>query len=322
MKLYDAIQRMPAGMLLVPTIVGTVIHTFCPQLLQLGNPTQMLFTQEGMQCCVGMMLFFTGTQFSLSGLRSAARVAVPFLVFKYLLAYGLAGAFLLLFGQDGVMGVSFLAFAVAITSCNSVLFLATVSPCDEAERAVFGIMTLLSMPVFPLLLLGGAAGGGVDWTSLASVCVPLALGLVLGNVDERFRDMFKNGTACIMPFFGFQFGSLIDLGSFAGQIPQGVFLTLVFYLLSAVPLYAFERCALGRSGRMGVASCSVAGIAVSFPTMAAAVAPLFEAYADAALSQLALAMFATTFLTPALAHAVARRARRRPGAGRAASGDE
>ena len=308
MKLYDAIQKIPAGTMLVPTLIGALIHTFCPQVLQVGNPTQVLFTSEGMQVCVGMMLFFTGTQLALGQIRPVLRSILPTLAFKMVVAYALAALYFALFGLDGVWGVSALAFTIAITSCNAVLFLATVKPYGGvAESAMFGEFMIPGMPALPLLFLSGTSGGGIDWMGLASTCIPLGLGMVLGNVDARFREMFKGGSSCIIPFFGFQFGSLVDLGTAAGQLVQGVGLVVAFYALSAIPLYAFERLVLHRPGHVGVATCSVAGIAVSFPTMAAASSAAYLPYVDGAISQLAMAMFATTFLTPVIAHFIARR---------------
>mgnify|MGYP002352817750 CR=1 FL=1 len=38
MSILKKIQKVPAGILLVPTIIGAVIHTFCPQILNIGDP--------------------------------------------------------------------------------------------------------------------------------------------------------------------------------------------------------------------------------------------------------------------------------------------
>lgn len=310
MKIVDTIQKIPAGWLLVPTIIGAVIHTFCPQVLEIGDPTQVLFTRQGMQLCIGFMLFCTGTQLSLSDLRLVAREGLPFLAFKFVVAYALAIGFLLAFGQQGVFGISFLAFAVAITSCNGALYMALVSPfARRVDLAVFGILCLVSMPVLPMILLSGSAGAGVNWLSVVSMLVPLVAGFALGCLDEKFRAMFRSGTACIMPFLGFQFGSLIDLRAAAPQVPAGLLLTLVFYVLSVVPLYAFERTVLHGEGYTGVASCSVAGVALSVPSMAVAAVPAYAPYFDAAMSQLAMIMFLTTFVTPMLTQLAVRRAK-------------
>lgn len=307
--LFDAIQRIPAGMMLVPTVIGALIHTFCPQVLQIGNPTQALLTSDGMQVCVGAMLFFTGTQLALRELGPALRRVMPLLGFKLVVAYALAGAFYLLFGLGGVGGVSFLAFTVAMTSTNAALFLATVRPYGGVdEYALFGMFMLTSMPALPLLMLSGASGGGVDWTGLLSCVVPLLLGMLIGNADKRFQAMFSGGTTCLLPLFGFQFGSLVNIGSLAGQTLQGLGLTAAFYVLSVVPLYLFEHLVLKKPGHVGVATCSVAGIAVSFPMMAAASAQVYAPFVDAAVSQLALIMFVTTFLTPFLSQLVVRHA--------------
>lgn len=299
MKLVEKIQKVPAGMLLVPTIIGAVIHTFCPQILEIGDPTQVMFTKDGMQLCIGLLLFFTGTQLSVSQLKLVASKGLPFLLVKYGIAYAAALAYLAVFGQEGLLGISFLAFATAITSCNGALYMGIIEPYGNAvDFALFGILMMFSMPVLPMVLLSGANGGEINWLSIVSLVAPFALGMVLGNVDPKFKEMFKSGNACVLPFIGFQFGAVINLAEAAKQIPAGVLLTVLFYVISIIPLYFFDRKVLKSGGYASVASCSVAGVALSIPTMAAAVTPMYEAFTGAAISQLAMIMFITTFATP------------------------
>lgn len=299
MKLVEKIQKVPAGMLLVPTIIGAIIHTFCPQILEIGDPTQVMFTKDGMQLCIGLLLFFTGTQLSVSQLKLVAKKGLPFLLVKYGIAYGVALLYLAVFGQDGFFGISFLALATAITSCNGALYMGIIEPYGNAvDFALFGILMMFSMPVLPMVLLSGANGGGINWLSIVSLIVPFALGMILGNLDPKFKDMFKSGNSCVLPFIGFQFGAVINLAEAAEQIPAGILLTVIFYIISIIPLYFFDRKVLKGGGYASVASCSVAGVALSIPTMAAAAAPVYEAYAGIAISQLAMIMFITTFATP------------------------
>ncbi len=299
MKLLRTIQKVPAGILLVPTIIGALIHTFCPQILEIGDPTQSMFTAAGMQLCIGLLLFFTGTQLSLSQLGLVAKKGLPFLLVKYGVAYGAALLFLSLFGQAGLLGVSFLAFAIAITSCNGALYMGIIEPYgNSVDYALFGILMMFSMPVLPMVLLNSANGGDINWMSIVSLLVPFIFGIVLGNIDPAIRDLFKSGNNCVLPFIGFQFGAVINLAEAAKQIPQGILLTVLFYVISIVPLYFFDRKVLHGGGYASVASCSVAGVALSIPMMAASAAGIYEPFVADAVSQLAMIMFITTFATP------------------------
>ena len=39
-------RKIPAGMMLIPIFIGALIHTFFPNLLTIGHPTQVLFTSK------------------------------------------------------------------------------------------------------------------------------------------------------------------------------------------------------------------------------------------------------------------------------------
>ena len=308
MRIVERIQKLPAGMLLVPTIIGALIHTLCPQILQIGDPTQVMFTHEGTELTIGLMLFFTGTQLSVDQLRLVAQRGLPLVLVKMGLAYGLPLAYLALFGQTGVLGISFLTFACVMTSVNATLYMGIVEPyAGPVEYALFGVYTVISMPVLPMLLLNGVDGGGVDWTGVLSLVVPFVFGFVLGNADARFRELFREGNTCVIPFIGFQFGSVINLGEAARQAPEGLAITLLFYALVALPCYLFEHYALKEAGFSAIAGTSVAGVALSIPTLIVAVSPEYQPFMATAISQLAMAMLITTFATPALASWVIKR---------------
>ena len=63
-------KKIPAGMMLVPILIGALIHTFFPELLTIGDPTEVLFTSKGMSCLLGLIIFFTGTQVKMKDLKN------------------------------------------------------------------------------------------------------------------------------------------------------------------------------------------------------------------------------------------------------------
>lgn len=300
MKVLQRIQKIPAGTLLIPIAIGAVLNTFVPQIFQIGDPVQSMFTGDGMSAFVGLQLFFTGTQLRLQDLKSTAKRGVPLVVFKYLLTYGLSFLVLQIFGLEGFLGISFLAFTAAFTSSNASLYLGTIQPyCDQADEAIFGIFVLFSSPVIPMLFLSSLGGQqNIDFMPTISLIVPFVFGFILGNLDSEFRKMFAQGNNVILPFIGFQFGSYINLFDAVQEIPTGLLLTICIYLLSMGPQFLFDRKVLKRPGYASIASISIAGVGLAIPILAGEASAMYQPFAEKAVAQLALVMLLTTFITP------------------------
>ncbi len=86
--------------------------------------------------------------------------------------------------------------------------------------------------------------------------------------------------AIILPFLGFEFGSTINLIDAFKMIPQGLLLSIVYFIVVITPSYVFERTVLHRPGYASVASGLLAGVALVIPSMAAASNTAFEPYVE------------------------------------------
>ena len=206
------------------------------------------------------------------------------------------------FGYEGFLGVSFLAFVCAVTSANAALYMGIISPFgDKADKASFGIMLICSMPLLPLLFLGfyGESGfGQAQVMQIVSLIIPFFLGMTLGNLDMDIRKVFAGGNAIILPFLGFEFGSTINLIDAMKMIPQGLLLSLLYFIIVITPSYIFERAILKRPGYASVASGSLAGVALVIPSMAASSNTLFEPYVSSSVAVLAFVLAVTNILCP------------------------
>ena len=88
----------------------------------------------------------------LSDMADALHRGVLLILVRLGVAYGLCALFYALFGYEGFLGISFLAFVCAVTSANAALYMGIISPFgDKADKASFGIMLICSMPLLPLL---------------------------------------------------------------------------------------------------------------------------------------------------------------------------
>ena len=205
----------------------------------------------------------------LSDMADALHQGVLLILVRLGVAYGLCALFYALFGYEGFLGISFLAFVCAVTSANAALYMGIISPFgDKADKASFGIMLICSMPLLPLLFLGfyGEAGfGEAQVMQIISLIIPFILGMVLGNMDMDIRKVFAGGNAIILPFLGFEFGSTINLIDAVKILPQGLLMSVIYFIIVITPSYIFERTVLHRPGYASVASGSLAGVALVSP---------------------------------------------------------
>lgn len=306
--LWRALQRLPAGTMFVPLIVGALITTVCEGIFgfrlwaTLGSPMEDMFSSSGQMLLIGLLLFCTGTQLRLGDLKIAMGRGIPLVALRLAVAYLLCGGFYAVFGYDGVLGISFLTFVCAVTSSNAALYMGIIQPFgDEADKACFSVMTICSMPLLPLLFLGffgSSQSAAAQVLQVVSLLIPFFLGLLLGNLDADLRRVFAGGGAIFLPFLGFQFGSTINLLEAFRMLPQGILMSLLYFAVAIVPSYLFERRVLRRPGYASVASASLAGVALAIPAMAAKANAVFVPYADGTVATLAFVLAATNLLCP------------------------
>ncbi len=309
-NLWKTLQKVPAGTMFVPLIIGALITTVCQGFFQfdlwttLGNPMKDMFSSSGQMLLIGLMLFCTGTSLKISDLKEAMGRGFFLIATRLIVAYALSACYFFCFGLDGIFGISFLAFVCAVTSANAALYMGIISPFgDNADKASFGIMLICSMPLLPLLFLGffGESGFGMAQVmQIISLIVPFVLGMVLGNLDEDIRKVFAGGNAMILPFLGFEFGSTINLVSAVKMIPQGILLSVLYFIIVIIPSYLVERKILKRPGYASVASASLAGVALAIPAVAAASNTAFALYVESTVATLAFVLAITNILCPFL----------------------
>ena len=312
-NIWKSLQKVPAGTMFVPLIIGAIITTIGQGIFNvdiwatLGNPMKDMFSSSGQMLIIGLMLFFTGTGVKVSDLKSALGRSVPLIVVRLVVAYALCALYYVLFGFEGVFGIPFLAVACAITSANAALYMGIISPFgDEADKAGFGIMLICSMPLLPILFLGfyGTSGFGIAQVmQIVALLIPFILGMILGSLDEDIRKVFAGGNATILPFLGFEFGSTINLFKALGMIPQGILLSIAYFIIVIGPSYFVERNILHRPGYISVASASLAGVALAIPAMAASSNAAFEPFVSSTIAILAFVLAITNVAAPFLVKA-------------------
>ena len=309
-NIWKSLQKVPAGTMFVPLIIGAIITTVCEGFFNfdlwgtLGNPMKDMFSSSGQMLIIGLMLFCTGTQLKLSDFRDALHRGILLIIVRLVICYALCALYYFAFGLDGILGIPFLAVVCALSSANAALYMGNISAFgDKSDKASFGIMLMCSMPLLPMLFLGffGTSGFGISQVmQIISLLIPFVLGVFLGNIDMDIRKVFAGGNAIVMPFMGFEFGSTINLIDAVKELPQGLLLSIVYFIVVIIPSYVFERKVLHRPGYASVASGSLAGVALSIPSMAAAANADFAPYVDVSVAILAFVLAVTNIVDPFL----------------------
>ena len=51
------LKKIPAGMMVVPMLLGAIINTFLPEVTNIGSFTTAVFTSAGAHTAIGIQLF-------------------------------------------------------------------------------------------------------------------------------------------------------------------------------------------------------------------------------------------------------------------------
>ncbi len=299
MNLLKQVTKIPGGLLIVPMLIAAFINTFFPEILAMGDPTTALFSSKGTMVLIGLILFISGSQFKISQVPVTLKRAGGLCGAKLILSWVAGFLFIKFLGVDGILNISAVAFVAVITSCNPGLYLALMHTYgDEADCAAFGILNLIAVPIIPVMILNAANGVAIHYLSVFATLFPLLLGALLGNLDSNIRHIFSNGTVILLPFLGISFGSNINLRIAFQSGLTGLLLTLIFIIVSMLPLILADRLVLKRPGYGAAALSSVAGMSLIVPAFAASINSMYAPYVQSAIAQIAFAVVLTSIIAP------------------------
>ena len=294
-------KKIPGGLFFVAILITAIISTFWPNLFQIGGATQAIFSPQSINYTIGVLLFCSGTGLKLSHLPGIMKKEGILAFAKLFLSFLFGFLFIHFLGMEGIWGISAITFTAVICSTNPTLFLSLMSDYgDERDRNSFGLLGLTAVPTVPLLIINSSQGIGADWLPMISILFPLLLGIILGNLDDNFTKFFNPGTAIMTPFFGIALGANINLIKAAQSGLQGIVITVLFYLLTWLPLLFVERKLLHFNGLAATAMSSLAGLSISVPIFVVQAHPELLPLQAAAIAQIALGVILTSTITSLL----------------------
>ncbi len=313
MRIKYWIEKVPGGMMVVPLLLGAIINTFFPEALQIGGFTTALF-KNGALTLIGAFLFAMGAQMRFNSAPRALKKGIVLTLFKYGIgvAIGLLVAKLLPGGL--LLGLSPLAIIAAMTNSNGGLFVALTGQYgDETDVGAVSILSLNDGPFFTMIALGASGLASIPLMAFVAVLVPVALGMIVGNLDEEMRKFLAQGQTFLIPFFAFPLGAGMNLlDVFKAGLP-GVLLGVMTVFFTGFLGYWVIRATGEKSGIAGAAEGSTAGNAVATPAAIAAADSAYAPLVAVATAQVAASTITTALLTPLLVVWLYRYQQRRAG---------
>lgn len=294
-------KSIPGGTLLIPMLLAALFNTFCPDVFKIGGITEALFSGSSLNFILGAAVFISGCSLNLQTLPKLISRYGSLLMFRTLIVVACSLLFNQLFGLQGVLGISSIAFICTLTSVNPTLFLALVSDCgDDIDKSAFAFVSLFSTPLIPIFIYSLISPASLDFRPLISTIVPLVVGIILGNLDRELAKFLAGGMPFMITCLGWAVGTGINLLEAWQAGIAGIIMTALYYALTFVPLFFFEKLLFKRKGISATALSTMAGLSAAVPLILAKSNNELSAYATSAASIVTLGLVLTSLISPYL----------------------
>jgi 2-keto-3-deoxygluconate permease len=297
-QIKKTIEKVPGGLMVVPLFTAALLNTIDQmhipfimsflkslgvspvkpgiyEFLRIGGFAQWLF-KDGALPLIALFLFCCGSQMNLRVGGVAMKKGVLLTASKYFTGVVVGVLWGKLSGDmmNGFLGLSTMAIIAAMTNGNGGMYAALTG--QYGNRSDVGAVAVLSLndgPFFTLMALG-MLGANFPIIAFVAVLLPIAIGMVLGNLDPDIRTFLKPGESLPIPFFAFALGAGMNFATFFNPkvVVAGVTLGLMTVALTALTGILVFKLFREKSQIAPVAEASTAGNAVGTPAAIAAAA--------------------------------------------------
>jgi 2-keto-3-deoxygluconate permease len=296
------IERIPGGMMIVPLFTGAIITTLAPNTGKyFGSFTGALFS--GALSILAVFYVCMGATIELKATPYIVKKGGVLLLAKISTAAAVGVVLGRLWGEAPVAtgllaGLSTLAVVAAMNDTNGGLYMALMGQFGAPrDVAAYSIMSIESGPFLTMLTLGVAGLSAFPWQALVGAILPLAVGMLIGNLDEEMREFLRRAVPVLIPFFAFALGAGINLTSVWKAGLLGIGLGVFVVVVTGTVLWIADRLT-GGSGVAGLSAASTAGNAAAVPAIVAAANPAYKPAADTATILVATSVVVTAVLVP------------------------
>ncbi|MDQ0974695.1 2-keto-3-deoxygluconate permease [Neobacillus niacini] len=305
MNILKTIKKIPGGLMLVPLILGALVHTFTPGAGEyFGGFTNGLIS--GTVPILAVWFFCMGASINIKASGKVLLKSGTLVVTKIAVAWIVAVIVMQFLPVDGIQtgifaGFSVLALVAAMDMTNGGLYASIMQQYGSKEDAgAFVLMSLESGPLVTMLILGSTGVAVFEPQAFVGAVLPFLIGFTLGNLDKDLREFFSRATETMIPFFGFALGNTIDLAVIGKTGLSGILLGVLVIIITGVPLMLADKFIGKGNGTAGLAASSTAGAAVANPMLIAEMKPEFLTAAQSATAMVATAVIVTSIVVPIL----------------------
>lgn len=300
----DFLDKFPGGNIIIPLLIGCTLNTFWPEALAIGSFTTGIAT--GTSAFMGALFLCLGAQLNIKCAPKAMKTGFTLLITKVVVAVSIgwiAGKF---FG-DSLFGLSMLAIVAAVSNSNGAMYATlTAKYGTESDQGAMAIISFNDGPFITMMVMGVAGSASIPYMSVVAAVIPLALGMILGNLDEKMRKCLSNGMEPIIMVLCFAVGCTMSIYQVIEGGLSGVLLGLIALLVGGAATIFADRLT-GGSGIAGASISSVAANAIATPAAIVAIDSSLGSIAGVATAQIAAASIVTCLLTPFLTAWVAKK---------------
>lgn len=306
MNILGTMKRFPAGVMVIPLLIGCLINTFFPHLLEIGGFTTGLF-KKGVPTLIGLFLFCSGATIDVKMAGVTIKKGVILTLLKFFIGFGMGIMLNRFFGEAGILGLAPLAVIGAVTNSNGVIYATLAGEYgDESDVGATSILALNDGPFFTMIALGAAGMGSFPIADILASIIPMIIGFIVGNLDHEWRKTLATGMVLLPPFNGFALGAGMNLKNILNAGISGVILGLITVFSTGVLTFILYSLIRRKADPMGAAIGTTAGVATTTPLAVAEADPSFKPQVETAIAQTAAAVVITAILCPLLVSFIAK----------------